>query len=687
MDTLSWTEYRKKKEEDSLDWDTYSSIASPKEPVDEEGNEILQEDINRLDEVVEEKPKEPDAISKIGGGILEGIKGVVSGLAKGFVGAAEMIVGGGEGQKDMSTSEKIGIAVTGGFGAAYGLLRSQKLYQEKPEEQKSEFTKKTMAGFGSIEEDITKFRGESGIAETTEELTKMAGYAIPVFGEASAIGDISSAIRDAKNDREMYTSIAKTALNYGFIKIPIGRGSKLLGASKGEIAKETGKSALAMGALNAPFGTFSAIEEEKDIKGIIKDTAEQFAFGAALGPLVTLGSLKVNKIKADKLFKKIDSGQGTISFTPKSGAESLGIKVEESTTPLFDKFGTETDSLFDIKTGIIKYAKGKEDAVHTGIGHVVYDSLEASLSKGEMNTMKNMVSREVKNLTPEWVEGTGANTFNNRFANAVKQIQQNQELKNQYPNLKAIINNTYGINITESPGLAKFLTNKTASMVNEQEIVGAVEGVGKETAKLTERRLGTKAPEITTPTGGVATAIKEPQITGTPSKVGVGIEAKTIEKGLAKDFGELAGYDKITIKGQAEKAAKLMNDDIDNAVNIALGKAPLPQGLKSATMIKAIEEHALTQGDSELLRKLAKSPLVSETSEYAQNLRLLAERNPDSPVAKFKNIVDARIKNIERTTGNTLDKEVEKDTMSMKSSIKKPSSKDWESFINNIRCK
>lgn len=47
-----------------------------------------------------------------------------------------------------------------------------------------------------------------------------------------------------------------------------------------------------------------------------------------------------------------------------------------------------------------------------------------------------------------------------------------------------------------------------------------------------------------------------------PSKVGLSIEAKSIEQKLTDGFGDTAGYDPITIKDQALRAADLMNRDM-----------------------------------------------------------------------------------------------------------------------------
>ena len=169
------------------------------------------------------------------------------------------------------------------------------------------------------------------------------------------------------------------------------------------------------------------------------------------------------------------------------------------------------------------------------------------------------------------------------------------------------------------------------------------------------------------------------------SKVGTSIESKAIEKSLTKGFGDTAGYDPITIKDQAERASNLMNRDIGLARDMVKGNIPMESGLKGEMLIKAMEDHAEKTGNVELLRDIANSPLVSETSAHAQAMRILAERNPDSVVTKLGDIKKARETAFEKKTGKKADKAVKDTVKEIKSrvTIKK---EDWSSFIESIKC-
>ncbi len=172
------------------------------------------------------------------------------------------------------------------------------------------------------------------------------------------------------------------------------------------------------------------------------------------------------------------------------------------------------------------------------------------------------------------------------------------------------------------------------------------------------------------------------------SKVGTSVEAKSIEKGLTKGFGETAGYDPITIKDQAQRASKVM-EDIEKARKMVKGDIPMESGLKGEMLIKAMEDYAQKKGDVEMLRDIANSPLVSETSAHAQAMRILAERDPDSVVAKLQDIKKAKEAQVEKKTGKKVSQAKKDVVKEIKKSMEvtKPKKEDWASFIKEIQCK
>lgn len=172
------------------------------------------------------------------------------------------------------------------------------------------------------------------------------------------------------------------------------------------------------------------------------------------------------------------------------------------------------------------------------------------------------------------------------------------------------------------------------------------------------------------------------------SGVAASIESKAIEKGLTEGLNGLAGYDPVTIKEQARLASDLISSDLEKAKRMVRGEEPLPDNLRGAALIKGLEDYATNKGDVSLLQDLANSPLVAETSRHAQELRLLAERNPESPVKIMQDVKKAKETAFEKKTGKKV--EIEKKTIvdEIKNEMKKSASKrpSWEEFIQTIQC-
>jgi len=197
-------------------------------------------------------------------------------------------------------------------------------------------------------------------------------------------------------------------------------------------------------------------------------------------------------------------------------------------------------------------------------------------------------------------------------------------------------------------------------------------------------------PEIKKTIEEIKTAEPIPITTGKGkvSKIATSIEAKSIEQGLTKGYGHLAEYTPIVIKEQAQKASNLINTNINEARKIIRGEIPLPEGLKGTALITAMEDYVKKTADGELASELASSPLVSGTSAAAQELRLAAERDPESPV---KAIADIN-KLLEETAQKRYPKQIlakakENVTNSIKSEIKKANTAySWQAFIESIQC-
>lgn len=189
-------------------------------------------------------------------------------------------------------------------------------------------------------------------------------------------------------------------------------------------------------------------------------------------------------------------------------------------------------------------------------------------------------------------------------------------------------------------------------------------------------------------TGDIETARTPETSGGKPSKVGRNIEARTIADDLTKGFNGTAEYDPITVKEQSQKAADLVNNDLERAKRIVGGRESVPSDMRAAPIIDAVERYARTNKDVELLRELAQSPLTSETSRHAQELRLLRERHPNSPVKIIQEVQRAREARTQRR-GIKPEQAREKLMKEIKAEIRKatPKPKVWTEFVESLKCK
>lgn len=161
--------------------------------------------------------------------------------------------------------------------------------------------------------------------------------------------------------------------------------------------------------------------------------------------------------------------------------------------------------------------------------------------------------------------------------------------------------------------------------------------------------------------------------------------AVSIEQNLNQRFENLAGFETRNVKSQAKLVSKLIAKDINLAKDIVTGAKPLPAGMSGSMFIAGMENYATENNDIDLLRSLATSPLVSETSVHAQELRFLAERDKTSVLSKIQELANERAKIFKKTHTEGLEKAIEKETKKIKDSVK-ISKWDWDSFIKSIEC-
>lgn len=171
-----------------------------------------------------------------------------------------------------------------------------------------------------------------------------------------------------------------------------------------------------------------------------------------------------------------------------------------------------------------------------------------------------------------------------------------------------------------------------------------------------------------------------------PSKLAQGVEEKAIANKLTAGFEGKPEYETIKVADQAKMAADLINSDPEKAVRIAMGTEPPPDGLLPESMFVAVEDYATAKKDIDLLRDLAtKSTLSSEATEMGQRIRMLAERDPNSPVAAIQKVTKAREEVAAKRFGPKAKDTIKKQ---IRVEIKKANAKprNWSEWVDSIKC-
>ena len=168
------------------------------------------------------------------------------------------------------------------------------------------------------------------------------------------------------------------------------------------------------------------------------------------------------------------------------------------------------------------------------------------------------------------------------------------------------------------------------------------------------------------------------------------IKAESIKSGLEDAFGDIEYYNKVSVKRQAEETAKLINEDYDRAIRIAMGQENAPGDLLPESVLIGVKNQAIKTGDTELLINLATAEggVARESTVLGQRIKMLDEGLEDDAFRNIKKVVSERRNNYQKKTGKSVDKAIKQETDKIKEAIKKsaPKKDDWLDFVNSITC-
>lgn len=179
--------------------------------------------------------------------------------------------------------------------------------------------------------------------------------------------------------------------------------------------------------------------------------------------------------------------------------------------------------------------------------------------------------------------------------------------------------------------------------------------------------------------------------TGKVAKAASDINKRITEKGfdeLPED--ELAKYTPVVRKQQVEAVSAVL-DDWEKAQKMGLGKEKIPNNIDPQILYNAVKNKAESDGNIELMRQLASSPIATERSILAQKLGAAGvNNNPDSAVANMTELAKVKEEAVaKRLKSGNVEKTRKEVTGKIKETITKalPKKEDWTSFVESIKCK
>jgi hypothetical protein len=194
------------------------------------------------------------------------------------------------------------------------------------------------------------------------------------------------------------------------------------------------------------------------------------------------------------------------------------------------------------------------------------------------------------------------------------------------------------------------------------------------------RRVAGEAPPV--PAAGGLEPIAGTGETNTRG-LSAGIEEKAIANRLEVDFGHLPEYRVASMAEQAQMATALLRDDPALALRVAKGEAQPPRDLLPESVLVAVENRAIAEGDVNTLREIAHGKLAGQATTMGQRIRALAERDPDSAVGAIQEITNARGGSAvaaEKATST----EIARITDQVQSAPFAPNA--WAEFVNSLKC-
>lgn len=336
---------------------------------------------------------------------------------------------------------------------------------------------------------------------------------------------------------------------------------------------------------------------------------------------------------------------------------SSGVMKETTASTLRGPINSAAGLLAQITIGAYIYDKvGDAMTAKGGVTQSEAQTIVDEANKGADQIEKAPLPENVKSIEPPKML-----VENGKDTTPVKESTGESEIvKSSNPPPKMLIDNEIGKVPTSKPAGAL----RPIEGTGETKTRGLSEGVISKAASNTPSRLPSFAPDE-------ARSLEQAQIASR----------------LTDIFGNLPQYKTMDVADQGARATKIFEEDPETAKQIAYGAKAAPKGLTPEAVFVVVEQDAIERGDTQTLKELANSRLTTEATTMGQRIRMLGERNPETPTDAIRAIQEARVEKAKKQ----IDTEVEKARPTVDEYIKKAKKESsskitLDEFISSIQC-
>lgn len=550
-------------------------------------------------------------------------------------------------------------------------------YAKKLTKKQKDEIRKDWQDFQTENPELSKsILAEEG-AKTVESAAKVATAPVRFTAGGLATGLTSYALEKADSDLKYTPKTDAEKLLIG--ETDIQRLTKQEDIY-GTVARAAGvpTALILMAVLENPFMA------ETGLKPLMREGLEKAIKRQSAKTLAKMSPEQVVKIADELIEKELKAGKIEKEAAEKAATELKKFRVLEVDDTKLLPPGQET-----VKTGEVAgegFVMKEKASVRDIKVSKLYNDYKAKLDTfNQSPTPKNLESLRIsrneyfnaKNITAETPIQVTKKTTKETAPKTIEQQAINYNSPAEY---------IKGIKSVEQPAeVIEEFSKKYSNLKTDTEIEQKLTEIwnkAKEAEKVSKKESIDKLGKETVEDGTIKTAKLARE---------TALKADELEKTIGKNFQDLAGYTSRKVKAQAEKTAKLINEDISSVREMIRGEKDIPDDISPAYLWQATERYARESNDLKIMKELYRSKLSSGVSQAGSELRMIAEREADSPAMVMREIRDARAKKAKPLSKRSTDEIIAKERKSIQDKIRYETKKaikvdDWKKFIDEIRC-